>query len=138
MVHIFRVEDMVWLYTELAPTDPLPVMPYAPFSNMASSLSLFHPPTTIHVTSQGWYTTYFMPESLIFYCAATAQASLLGIAVSYQIAAVLEKVKLTSIGFLSLVGTPEVNAASVVVFIVIGLLAIPVIILSIGAILTGG
>ncbi|MFJ5537453.1 hypothetical protein [Vreelandella titanicae] len=138
VVHFFRVEDMVWLYAELAPTDPLPVMPYAPFSNMASSLSLFHPPTTIHVTSQGWYATYFMPEPLIFYCAATAQASLLGIAVSYQVAAALEKIKLASIGFLNLVGTPEANAASVVIFIVIGLLAIPVIILSIGAILTGG
>lgn len=138
VVHFFRVEDMVWLYAELAPTDPLPLIPYAPFSNLASSLSLFQPPTIIHVTSQGLYATYFMPEPLIFYCAATAQASLLCIAVSYQIAAALEKIKLASIGFLNLAGTPVANAASVVIFIVIGLLAIPVIILSIGAILTGG
>lgn len=138
VVHFFRVEDMVWLYSELAPTDPLPIMPYAPLSNMASSLSLFHPPTIIHVTSQGWFATYFMPEPLIFYCAATAQASLLGIAVSYQIAAALEKVKLASIGFLNMAGTPEASAASVVIFIVLGVLVIPVILLSIGATVTGG
>jgi len=136
-VYFFRVEDMVRLYAELAPNDPLPVMPYAPLSNMASSLSLFQPPTTIHVTSQGWFTTYFMPEPLIFYCAATAQVSLLGVAVSYQIAMALEKLKSTSIGFIKMAGTPKTNAASVVAFIMIGLLAIPVMVLAIGVIVAG-
>lgn len=138
VVLLFRVEDMVRLYTEIAPNDPLPTIAYAPFSNIASSLSLFHPPIMIHVTSQGWFSTYFMPEPLIFYCAATAQASLLGIATSYQIATALKKIQSACIAFITMAGTPEATATSVVIFIVIGLLSLPVVILSICAIVAGG
>jgi hypothetical protein len=137
-IFFFRLEDMVRLYADLAPNDPLPIMPYAPLSDMASSLSLFHPPTNIHVTSQGWFATYFMPEPLIFYCAATAHVSLFGIAISYQIAVGLEKLRLTCIEFVTVAGTPELNATSVVIFIIIGLLSLPVMIVAIAAIVARG
>lgn len=136
VVFLFRIEDMVRLYIEIAPNDPMPVMPYAPFSNMVSSLKLFQPQTMIHITSQGWFSTYFMPEPLIFYCAATAQASLLGITFSYQIATVLVKVKAMGIKFLTIAGTPETNATSIVVFIFVGLFSLPVVMLSIIAVFT--
>ena len=131
VVFLFRVEDMVRLYMEVAPNDRMPVMPYAPFSNMAASLRLFQPVTMIHVTSQGFFSTYFMPEPLIFYSAATAQASLFGITISYQIAAFLIKVKAICIKFLAVVGTPEANANSIVVLIFVAFFSLPILLLSI-------
>jgi len=136
-VFYFRIEDMVRLYIELAPNDQIPVMPYAPLANMASSLSLFYPQTIIHVTTQGWFSTYFMPEPLIFYCAVTAQVSLLSITLGYQIATGLERLKNLCIGFVKHVGTPQANAYSVIFLVIIGLASIPIIALSILAMLGG-
>lgn len=133
----FRVEDMVRLYIDLAPNDQIPLMPYAPFDNMASSLSLFYPQTIIHVTTRGGFSTYFMPEPLIFYCAVAAQVSLLSIALSYQMATGLERLKNLCIGFVKNVGTPQANANSVVFLVILGLASIPIIALSILAMLSG-
>jgi hypothetical protein len=135
-VFYFRVEDMVRLYIELAPNDPIPIMPYAPFANMASSLSLFYPQTIIHVTTQGLFSTYFMPEPLIFYCAVTAQVSLLSITLGYQIAAGLERLKNLCISLVRSVGTPQVNAYSVIFLVILGLISIPIIALSFLAIVS--
>ncbi len=136
-VFYFRIEDMVRLYIELAPNDQIPVMPYAPFANMASSLSLFYPQTIIHVTTQGWFSTYFMPEPLIFYCAVAAQMSLLLITLAYQMATGLERLKNLCVGFVSNVGTPQANAYSVIVLAILGMVSIPVIALSVLAMVSG-
>lgn len=136
-VFYFRIEDMVRLYIELAPNDPIPVMPWAPFGNMASSLSLFYPQTIIHVTTQGWFSTYFMPEPLIFYCAVAAQVSLLSVTLGYQIATGLERLKNLCIGFVRSVGTPQTNAYSVIFLVILGLACIPVIALSVLAMVSG-
>ncbi len=136
-VHYFRVEDMVYLYANLAPNDQVPVIPYEPFVNMASSLKLFYPQTIIHVTTQGWFSTYFMPEPLIFYCAVAAQASLFFITLAYQIATGLEWLKNMSIGLVRNAGTPQVNAYSVIFIVVLWLISVPIIALSILAMLVG-
>jgi hypothetical protein len=136
-VLLFRIEDMVRLYIEVAPNDPMPIIYYEPFANMASSLSLFYPSTVVHVTSAGWFSTYFMPEPLIFYCAVTAQVSLLSITLGYQIAIGLKQLKNLSIGFVKNVGTPEANAYSVIFLVVLGLAAIPLIALSVLAMVSG-
>jgi hypothetical protein len=130
-VFYFRFEDMVHLYVELAPNDSIPLMLYAPFSNMESSLSLFYPQTIIHVTTQGFFSTYFMPEPLIFYCAVAAQVSLLAITLGYQIAMGLERLKNLCIGFVKSVGTPQANANSAIFLVILGLAFIPVIALSV-------
>jgi len=137
-VYYFRVADMVRLYLELAPGDPLPVIPYAPLGDMASSLRLFYPQTLIHVTSRGWFSTYFMPEPLIFYCAVAAQASLVAVTLAYQAAWGLERLKNLCVGILRRVGTPEANAASVVVFVLLVLVSVPLMVLGVVAALAGG
>lgn len=134
-VFYFRVEDMVRLYAEHAPYDPIPVMPYAPLENMASSLSLFYPQTIIHVTSRGWISTYFMPEPLIFYCAVAAQLSLLSIAFGYQVATGLDRLRNLCVGFVKYVGTPKANVYSVIFLVLLGLSSIPIIALTILAII---
>lgn len=123
---LFRVDDMVRLYLQFAPNDPMPVIPYAPLTYFGPSLSLFQPQTLIHVTSAGWLSTYFMPEPLIFYCGVTAQLSLLFIALAHQIAIGLLKLKTASIRFVSVVGTPAANAGSVIFVVVLSVLALPV------------
>lgn len=123
---LFRVDDMVRLYLQFAPNDPMPIIPYAPISYFGASLSLFQPETLIHVTSKGWFSTYFMPEPLIFYCGVTAQLSLLFIVFAHQIAIGLLKLKAACIRFVSAVGTPAANAGSVIFVIVLSVLALPV------------
>lgn len=136
-IFFFRVEDMMRLYVELAPNDPIPTMPWKPVGNLASSLSLFYPQTIIHFTTQGGFSTYFMPEPLIFYCAVTVQLSLLAITLSYLIATGLERLKNLSIGFVKSVGTPQTNAQSIIVLVILALAFIPIIALSILAALGG-
>lgn len=134
-IHIFRLEDMVSLYLAVAPNDVIPVMPYAPIKSLSSSLSLFFPQTLIHVTSQGLYSTYFMPEPLIFYCAVAAQLSLFLIMLGYQCAIGTDKLKNICIEFVSRIGQPETNANSVIVLMVLWLISIPILALSLLAIL---
>jgi len=125
---------MVRLYTELAPNDSIPIMPYTPLANMASSLRLFYPQTIIHVTTQGWFSTYFMPEPLIFYCAVVGQLTLLLITLGYQIAIGLEWLKNLCVGFVKNVGTPQANGYSVIILVPLGLISILIIALTIFAI----
>lgn len=125
-IFYFRVEDMVLLYLDQAPNDPIPVMPYAPFDSFQSSLSLFYPQTLIHMTSQGMFTTYFMPEPLIFYCAIMGTLSLLSITICFQIAWMLERLKRICIGFVTYAGKPEAHATSILM-LVLGILFLLVI-----------
>ncbi len=133
---IFRIEDMVRLYTALAPNDQMPIIPYEPLTYISSSLNLFSPQTIMHVTTQGVFSTYFMPEPLIFYCAVAGQLSLVFIAFGYLIAAGLEKIKNISVGFIRHVGTPQANAYSVIFLVLLGLVSMPVIILALYAMLS--
>lgn len=135
-VYFFRLYDMVRLYMDLAPNDPIPTLNYTPIKNITSSLNLFQPETIIHVTSQGWYTTYFMPEPLIFYCAVMGQLSLIFITLGYFFANALQKIKNICIGLITHVGTPKANANSVIVLIILGLISMPVIMLSLFGLLT--
>src|SRR3546814_16904277 len=57
-----RTLDTVQLYANLAPLDKIPVVPYKPFEGFEVLLNLFNLPTVIHVTSIGWFSTYFIPE----------------------------------------------------------------------------
>jgi hypothetical protein len=134
-VLLFRIDDMVRLYIDFAPNDPMPEVLYEPLANISSSLSLFHPQTFVYFTTQGAFTTYFMPEPLIFYCAVTAQISLISITLAYQLAIGLERLKNLCIGFVKNVGTPETNAYSVIVLVILGLICVPIIALSFLAIL---
>ena len=81
--------------------------------------------------------TYFMPEPLIFYCAVAAQLSLMSITLAYQMATGLEWLKNLCIGFVRSVGTPQTNACSVIVLVILGLVSIPVIALSVLAMVSG-
>lgn len=64
-----RTLDMVRLYVDLAPLDRIPVMPYKPLEGFKVLFNLFNLPTVIHVTSRGWFSTYFIPEPVLFYTA---------------------------------------------------------------------
>lgn len=124
-VFLFRVADMVQLYLTYAPQDEMPVMPYRPLEYFNASLSLFQPQTLIHVTSAGWLSTYFMPEPLIFYCGVTAHLSLLFVGFAHQIAIGLAKIKTTCLRFVKAVGTPEANADSIVLMVLLSMFALP-------------
>jgi|SRR5476649_1938069 len=136
-VFYFRIEDMVRLYIEFAPNDRMPVMPYSPISYLVSSISLFAPESIIHVTSRGWFATYFMPESLIFYCAATAQLSLIAIAIGFQISVGLDKFRQICLGFVTQIGTPKTNAFGVISFVILGLISMLLVGFSLFAIASG-
>lgn len=129
-VFFFRVEDMVRLYTEFSPNDRLPVIPFSPIENIKSSLNLFYPETLIHFTSNGAFSTYFMPEPLILYCAVAGQLSLIFISIGYLVATGLEKIKNIGISLTKHVGTPKANAYSVICLVLLGLVSIPVIVLA--------
>ena len=60
VIFFFRVEDMVRLYVELAPNDPIPIMPWKPVDNLVPSLSLFYPQTIIHLDATHRSDTYFL------------------------------------------------------------------------------
>ncbi|WP_156038801.1 hypothetical protein [Chromobacterium haemolyticum] len=131
----FRVEDMVSLYMSMAPNDPMPVIPYTPIESFSSSLALFKPATIVHITTRGAFSTYFMPEPLIFYCTASAQASLVFIFLANNVANFLLFVRNLAINFTAKVGTPKANATSILALIVIALISMPIILLTLVAIL---
>lgn len=126
IVFMFRVEDMVRLYIQAAPHDPMPVVPYTPFDYIGSSIDLFHLETTIYATSRGWFSMYFMPQSVILYCAIATQSTLLFMIVASGLfqAAQLSKTFLLSV--VRGMGTPRTNANGVVVFFVASLFAISI------------
>lgn len=121
----FRWSDMNELYNALPAGEVRPNVEYSPFSDFYYALSLFQPPTIIHVTSQGWITTYFMPEPVLLYCAITGTLSLVAITLAYLFAQGVELLRRFCLGFVSSVGTPRANALSVVVFMVLGLVLLP-------------
>lgn len=127
IVFIFRVADMVMLYSELAPYDTLPILPYDPISYLFSSLKLFTPETIIHVTSAGWYTTYFMPEPLLFYCAITTYAIIFLIFLISLLSLMLSKLKVFSLFLSGNIGSPKTNAFVIVIFSILIFLSIPVV-----------
>jgi len=127
---LFRVEDMVRIYMEVAPNDPMPLVPYEPIERLLSSLRLFQPETVIYVTSQGWIGTYFMPEPVIFYCLVTGHLSLIIIMLAYSVMAALAGFKEICIGTVRNVGTPQTNANSVILLVGLGLASILVMAIS--------
>lgn len=131
----FRVDDMVRLYMSMAPSDPMPIIPYSPIATFSSSLALFQPETIVHFTTRGVFSTYFMPEPLIFYCTAAAQASLVFIFLAKNVANFLFLVRNSAINFIAKVGTPKASATSILVLIMITLISMPIILLTLVAIL---
>lgn len=124
IVFVFRVEDMVRLYMQVAPFDAMPLVKYTPIEYIKSSIDLFHLETTIYPTSRGWYSTYFMPQSVILYCAIATQSTLI-----FMIAATgLFRICQLSKGFLLSVvrgmGTPRANANGLIIFFVASLFGI--------------
>lgn len=77
-VHFFRVLDTVTMYTIIAPSDFIPVVPYSLFPfGVEQWIGMVNPPTLIHATEKGFFTTYFMPEPILFYSAMAGQATLM-------------------------------------------------------------
>lgn len=129
IVFIFRLYDMVSLYSSVAPNDDLPVLPYKPISYLISSLSLFTQETTIYVTSAGWYTTYFMHEPLLLYCAITTHAMFFLIFTISIISSFLSKLKKISLFFSKNIGTPKNNAFAIIIFSFLIITTLPITIL---------
>ena len=126
IIHMYRVMDMVSLYLDVAPNDPIPVLTYEPMTYLSSSLKLFTPETTIHVTSTGWYTTYFIPEPLLFYCATTTHAMIFLIFIISILSLLLSKLKIFSLFLSKNAGTPQTNAYMTIIFAFLIILSIPI------------
>ncbi|SFO86760.1 hypothetical protein SAMN03159417_00399 [Ralstonia sp. NFACC01] len=109
-----RVWDMVRLYIDHAPQDPIPIMPYRPFSSFDVLLNPFNTPTIMHVTSRGVFSTYFIPEPVLFYTALTSQLSFLLIISSHLLAKLFLLIRNSSVAILKIAGTP--NGAAIGVF----------------------
>lgn len=124
VVFVFRVEDMVRLYMQVAPHDPMPAVPYTPFDYIRSSIDLFHLETAIYVTSRGWVSTYFMPQSVILYCAIATQSTLVFMIVATGLLRASQLSKTFLLSAVRGMGTPRANANGLVVFFVASLFAI--------------
>lgn len=124
VVFVFRVEDMVRLYMQVAPHDPMPVVPYTPLDYIRSSIDLFHLETTIYVTSRGWYSTYFMPQSVILYCAIATQSTLVFMILASGLFRASQLSKTFLLSAVRGMGTPRANANGLVVFFVTSLFGI--------------
>ncbi|NMX94457.1 MULTISPECIES: hypothetical protein [unclassified Pseudomonas] len=124
-VYWFRWSDMNELYALLPADEVRPTITFSPLRDVLYSLSLFQPVTFIYATSEGLVSSYFMPEPILFYCAVTGTLSLLTITVAYQFARGAELLRRLCMGFVSHVGTPRVNAMSVVFMMLLGLLLVP-------------
>ncbi|WGS54915.1 hypothetical protein LFL96_36080 (plasmid) [Paraburkholderia sp. D15] len=119
-----RVLDMVRMYTELVPQDPIPVMPYKPFEGFNVLLNLFNAPTVIHVTSKGWIATYFIPEPILFYTAVTSQLSFIFIIVAHLLAKFSLSVRQASIKMLQTAGTTAGIATGIFTSMLVWMLTI--------------
>ncbi|KVM77347.1 hypothetical protein WJ60_29510 [Burkholderia ubonensis] len=119
-----RVLDMVRLYTDIAPQDPIPIMPYRPLDGFSVLFNLFNAPTVIHVTSRGWIATYFVPEPILFYTAVTSQLSLIFIIASHLLAKIVLFVKQASIKMLQAAGTTAGAATGIFASMLMWMLAI--------------
>lgn len=116
-INMFRIYDMVRLYAELAPGDTMPIMPFELFpSSMNNWLYLVDLPTTIHFTSAGAFSTYFMPEPILFYCALSGQISILFFAFLSVIFIFLFRLRNFMSGVFSLTETPEFHAKIFIIF----------------------
>ena len=124
-VYWFRWSDMNELYAMLPADEVRPTITFSPLRDVLYSISLFQPVTFIYATSEGLVSSYFMPEPILFYCAVTGTLSLLTITVAYQFARGAELLRRLCMGFVSHVGTPRVNAMSVVFMMLLGLLLVP-------------
>lgn len=124
-VYWFRWSDMNELYAMLPADEVRPTIAFNPLRNVLYSIALFQPVTFIYATSEGFISSYFMPEPILFYCAATGTLSLLTIGVVYQFARGAELLRRLCMGFVSHVGTPRTNAMSVVFMMLLGLVLVP-------------
>jgi hypothetical protein len=124
VVFVFRVEDMVRLYMQVAPYDAMPIVKYAPFDYIKSSIDLFHLETTIYTTSRGWFSTYFMPQSVILYCAIATQSTLVFMIVATGLFRASQVSKAFLLSAVRGMGTPRANANGVVVFFVASMFGI--------------
>lgn len=123
--HVFRVADMVFVYGVFAPHDAMPLMPFEPLTRLKHGLRLFQPETVAHITSRGAYTTYFMPEPLILYCAIAAQLSIVIIAFAYWTSIFLARTKVFSIFFLKQIGNKKAQARAFFAMMVANVVLIP-------------
>lgn len=128
---VFKVADTVDLYTQVAPNDPLPLVPFHPIQDMVQASNLFEQRTVIHFTSVGAYSTYFMPEPVIFYCTIVAQLSLFFIFLSCQISMLLLKLKKACVNYVRLYGTADGAAFGVIGLVWSNILLLPLLVLSI-------
>ncbi|MDO7514661.1 hypothetical protein Q5M59_08115 [Acinetobacter baumannii] len=126
IIYIYRVMDMVSLYLDVAPNDPIPVLTYEPIKYLSSSLKLFTQETTIHVTSTGLYTTYFIPEPVLFYCAMTTHAMILLVFITSILSLFLSKLKIFSLFLTKNAGSPQTNAYMIIIFAFLIILSIPI------------
>ncbi|MBY4767527.1 hypothetical protein [Burkholderia ambifaria] len=126
VVFVFRVEDMVRLYMQVVPHDPMPKVPYTPFEYIRSSIDLFHLETTIYVTSRGWLSMYFMPQSVILYCAIATQSTLVFMIIASGLFRASQLSKIFLLSAVRGMGTPQANANGLVIFFVTSLFGIAI------------
>jgi hypothetical protein len=119
-----RVLDMVRLYADHAPQDPLPIMPYRPLDGFDVLFNLFNAPTIMHVTSRGVFSTYFIPEPVLFYTALTSQLSFVFIIASHLLAKFSQFVRRASVRVLQAAGTTKGSANGIFVSMMLWMLAI--------------
>jgi hypothetical protein len=118
VIFALRSYDMV----SKAPYDPLPVIRYEFFP--VSLEQWLQPVTFIYVTSQGWISTYFFPEPILFYGMVVTASMLPFLAISYAVVSLVRRaVHAVRLIFRS-VFDPAVQAANFMVLMLAGMLTV--------------
>lgn len=87
-----------------------PEMKWQPFHTLYASLNLIENEIFIVVTSKGWISNYFIPQSLMLYASLITQLTLVVIFSCFLISRLLLKTKRLSLALVDGAGTPKQSA----------------------------
>jgi hypothetical protein len=113
----FRLWDMLMIYTEMAPNDPIRTMPYHPFEDVSQYIHLFEPRTLLHVTTNGTFSSYFMPEPIILYSVFASQITLVFTAIGLYLSSKIKLFRVICIRFVEVIDSPKAHAISTIIVV---------------------
>lgn len=132
IIHWLRLQAVEDLYIKLGLYfETRPDIRWTPWDTICSSLNLIENETIIIVTSKGWLTNNFIPQSLMFYSSLITQFTLIVIFLCYMTSNILMKTKLFSLAIVKNVGTAKLNAWVFIILAVLMFMFIPLIIITI-------
>lgn len=115
----FRLWDMLMLYTTMAPSDPIHTMPYHPFEDVSQYIHIFEPRTLLHVTTNGIYSSYFMPEPILLYSVFASQITLVFTAIGLYLSSKIKSFRVICIRFIEVIDSPRTHAISTIIVVLL-------------------